>query len=63
MALVVKNPPVGAGDLRHMGLISELERCPGGGHGSAVQYSCLDNPVDRGALQATAMRSQEVRHE
>ena len=36
-----------------MGLISELERCPGEGHGNPLQYACLDNPMDRGALQAT----------
>jgi len=50
---VVKNPPVSAEDVRDMGLISELERCPGEGHGNPLQYSCLDNPMDGGALQAT----------
>ena len=49
---MVKNPPVSAGDVRDMGLISKLERCSGEGHGNPLQYSCLDNPMDRGALQA-----------
>ena len=52
MALVVKNPPANAGDTRDTGLIPGLERSPGGGHGNALQYSCLENPVDRGAWQA-----------
>jgi len=46
MALVVKNPHANAGDT---GLISGSERCPGGGHGNPLQYSCLKNPMDRGA--------------
>ena len=48
MALVVKNPPANAGDLRHLGLIPGLERFPGGGHGNSLQYSCLEHPADRG---------------
>ena len=36
-----------------MGLISGLERSPGGGNGNPLQYSCLENPIDRGAWQAT----------
>ena len=36
-----------------MGLISGLERSPGGGNGNLLQYSCLENPMDRGALWAT----------
>ena len=36
-----------------MGLIPELERSPGGGHGNPLQYSCLENPMDRGAWRAT----------
>ena len=38
------------GDIRDMGLIPELRRSPGGGHGNPLQYSCLENPMDRGAL-------------
>ena len=49
MALVVKNPPANTGDVRDMGLIPGLGRSPGGGHGNLLQYSCLKNPMDRGA--------------
>ena len=51
--LVVKNPPANAGDIRDLGLIPGLGRSFGGGHGDPLQYSCLENPVDRGAWQAT----------
>ena len=50
---VVKNPPANAGDARDMGSVPKLGRSPGGGHGHPLQYSCLENPVDRGACQAT----------
>ena len=53
MALVVKNSPADAGDLRDTGSIPGLGTSPGGGHGNLLQYSCLENPVDRGAWQAT----------
>ena len=53
MVLVVKNLPVNAGDVRDMGSIPGLGRSPGGGHGNPLQYSCLENPMDRGALQAS----------
>ena len=49
----VKNLPANAGDVRDMGWIPGLGRSPGGGHGNPLQYSCLKNPVDRGAWQAT----------
>ena len=49
MALVVKNLPASAGDTKDLGLIHELGRSPGGGHGNLLQYSCLENPMDRGA--------------
>ena len=39
-------------DLRDAGSIPGLGRSPGGGHGSPLQYSCLENPIDRGAWQA-----------
>ena len=48
---VVKNPPARAG---HTGLIPRSGRSPGKGHGNPLQYSCLGNPVDRGARGATA---------
>ena len=50
---MVKNPPAKAGDVRDMGLIPGLEGSSGGGHGCLLQYSCLENPMDRGAWQAT----------
>ena len=56
MALVVKNPPVKAGDVRDVGLIPGWERSPGGGHGNPLQYSCLENPTDRGAWRAIVHR-------
>ena len=49
VVLVVKNLPANAGDMRDMGLIPGCERSPGGGHGNPLQYSCLKNPMDRGA--------------
>ena len=52
VALVTKNPPANAGDVRDKGATSGLGRPSGGGHGNPFQYSCLENPMDRGALQA-----------
>ena len=49
----VKNLPANAGDTRDMGLIPESGRSPGEGHGNPSQYSCLENPMDRGAWQGT----------
>ena len=46
---MVKNPPASAGDTGDMGLITVLERSPGGENGNSLQYSCLENPMDRGA--------------
>ena len=53
MALVVKNPPASAGDTGDMGLIPGSERSFGEGKGNLLQYSCLENPMDRGAWRAT----------
>ena len=53
MVLVVKNLPASAGDLKDIGLIPRLGRYPGGKHGNPLQYSCLENLMDRGAWQAT----------
>ena len=53
MALDVKNPPSNAGNIREVGLIPGLGRSPGGRHGSPLQYSCLENPKDRGAWVVT----------
>ena len=49
VALVVKNPPANAGDIRDTGSIPGMGRAPGGGHGNPLQYSWLKNPTDRGA--------------
>ena len=56
MALVVKNPPANAGDIRDACSDPESERSPGEGHGNPLQYSCLENPMDRGAWWATVQR-------
>ena len=50
---MVKNPPANAGDKRDAGSVPRLGRSPGGGHGNPLQYSCLGNPMDRGAWWAT----------
>ena len=50
MALVVKNLLAIAGDIRDTGSIPGLGRSPGGGHDNSLQYSCLEDPMDRGAL-------------
>ena len=52
-ALVVKNIPANAGDARVSGLIPGLERSPGVGNGNPLQYSCLENSMDGGALWAS----------
>ena len=51
VALVGKNPP--AGDIRDLGSIPGSGRSPRRGHGDSLQYSCLENPMDRGAWRAT----------
>ena len=50
---MVKSLPANAGDIRDMGSIPGSGRSPGGGRGSPLQYSCLGNPMDGGAWQAT----------
>ena len=59
LALVIKNMPANAGDIRDTGLIPGLGISPRRGHGNPLQYSCLENPMDRGAWRAT----QRVRHD
>ena len=49
---VVKNPAASGGDARDTGLIPGSGRAPGGGNGKPLQYSCLENPRDRGAWWA-----------
>ena len=53
---MVKNPPASEGDVRDVGSISEWGRSPGGGHGNPLQYSGLENTMDRGAWRATVHR-------
>ena len=55
----VKNLPASAGDLRHTGSIPGSGRCPAGGHSHPLQYSCLENPMDREAWQATVHKVAE----
>ena len=54
--LVVKNTPPNAGVVRGAGSIPGSGRSPGGGYGNPLQYSCLENPMDGGAWQATIHR-------
>ena len=56
---LAKNPPANAGDV---GLLSELGRSHGEGNSDSLQYSCLENPMDRGAWQATVHGVTRVRH-
>ena len=49
---MVKNSPANAGDTTDVGSIPGMSMSPGGGHGKPLQYSCLENPMDRGAWQA-----------
>ena len=50
---MVKNLPANVGDARDVGLIPELGRSPGEGNSNPLEYSCLENPVDRGTWRAT----------
>ena len=52
MASVIKNPPANIGDLKDAGSSPRSGRSPGGGNGNPLQYSALENPVDRGAWWA-----------
>ena len=54
MTLKVKNPPTNAGDARDTGSVPGWGRSSGEGNGKPLQYSCLENPMDRGAWWATA---------
>ena len=56
MALVVKDSNASAGDRRDEGSIHGSERSPRGGHGNLLQYSFLENPMNRGAWKATVHR-------
>ena len=56
MVLVVKNPPINVGDMWIAGLFPGSGRSPGEGNGYPLQYSCLENPMDRGAWKAIVHR-------
>ena len=62
VVLVVKNPLANAGGVKDTDLISGSGRSLGGGHGNPLQYSCLENPMDKGAWRATVQGSQRVGH-
>ena len=59
MAFVVKNPTANAGDMRDRAFDPLLGRSPGGGNGNPLQYSCLEKPMGKGALQGTVHRVAE----
>ena len=59
VALVVTSPPANAGNMTDTGLIPGSGRSPGEGHGNPLQYSCLENPMDREAWRATVHRAAE----
>ena len=59
MALVVKNPPTNAGDIRDAGSFPGSGRSPGVGNSNPPQYSCLENSMDKGAWRATVHRVAE----
>ena len=51
VALVVKNLPADAGDVRDVGAVPGSEKSPGGGYGNPLRYSCLKNPMDKRSLE------------
>jgi len=61
VVLVVKNLPASTGAIRDMGSIPGSGRSPAGGHGNALQYSCLENPMDWGAWRAMVYRVTKSR--
>ena len=63
MAVPVRNPPAYAGDARDKDSTAGSERCPGGGNSSPLQDSCLENPRNRGAWQATVYGVAIVEHD
>ena len=63
VALVVENPPASIGGITDSDSIPGWGRSPGGGHGNPLQYSCLENPTDRGAWQVNIDKVQSVRHD
>ena len=63
VVLMVKNSPANGGDIQYVGLIPGLGKPPDGGHDNPLQYSYLENPMNRGAWWAMVHRSQRVRHD
>ena len=61
VVLVVKNPPANIGDIRDAGSFPGSGRSPGGEHGNLLQYSCLENPMDRGAWWLTLLGITKIR--
>ena len=57
---MVRNPTDNAEDVRDTASIPELGRSPKGGHGNPLQYSCLENPMDRGAWRAAVHEVTEL---
>ena len=57
---MIKNLPANAGDIRDTASISGSGRSLGGGYGNPLQYSCLENPMDRGAWQAAVHRAAQL---
>ena len=60
MAQLLKNTPAKAGDARDMGSIPGSGRSTRGGHGNPLQFSCLENPMDRGTWRATVQGRKEL---
>ena len=60
LVLVVKKPSANVGDIRDAGSLPGSGRSPGGGHGNPLQYSCLQNPMDRGVWWAAVRRVHRV---
>ena len=63
VALVVKNPPANARDIRDANSIPESGRSPGGEHGNPLQYSCLENPHREELGELQSIELQTVRHD
>ena len=60
---MVKSLPAKAGDIRDVSSMHGLGRSPGGGHGNPLQYSWLENPMDRGAWGTTVHRVTQIDHD